>query len=240
MARSASVYAMAYPNASRRLSVSGRIRSTQVRSSGPARLARPARPTRRNTRHAVGGATLRRSSLAPVPRSVSQPVAGGTQATDRDHHGLVDQRGEQVQGFDLGRCRRGAHRVHRGEVGAAREHRQPDEQPLLALQQQPVGPVDCGDQALVPRLGGAGAAGGGSRRAVVGPPPARSSPPSAPRPARSPTAGRPACGRCRRRRPPPRGRGGIPGGPPEPPARTGQSRLRRTRSWWWVRSCSRG
>ncbi len=49
--------------------------------------------------------------------------------------------------------------MHGGQVGAAREHRQPGEHLLLGLGQQPVRPVDRGGQALVPGLGVPRAAG---------------------------------------------------------------------------------
>ena len=78
--------------------------------------------------------------------AVARPVG----AAAHDHHGLVDEPGEQVERVVLGRAVRAAHAVCRLEVEATREHRQPHEQRLLGLGEQPVGPVDRRGEALVP------------------------------------------------------------------------------------------
>ena len=80
---------------------------------------------------------------------------------------LVHQRGHPVERAGRRRAGLAADGVQRGEVGAAREHRHPGEEPLLRLVQQPVGPVDRGGDALVAGLRRAG--GAGEQVAVVEP-----------------------------------------------------------------------
>ena len=88
---------------------------------------------------------------AVLAHGLQEPVPGGVRRVVDGHHRLVDEPGEQVERVVLGVGRVAAHAVRRVEVEPAGEHRQPREQGPLALGQQPVGPVDRRDEALVAR-----------------------------------------------------------------------------------------
>ena len=198
-------------------------RST-ARSSTPCtpRAAASARPTkysacRRRSRR-------RRSRSRRVgAQGLQHAVAGDARVLDRHDHGLVHQRGHQVERVRLGDVPGSPQTAcTRGEVGAAREHRHPREQPLLRLVQQPVGPVDRGGEALVAGLRGARRRGrAGGRRRAARRSRRRSSPACGRRPARCRAAGRRAAGRSRRPR---RRRGRSRAGWPARAARTARRR----------------
>jgi hypothetical protein len=89
--------------------------------------------------------------LPPVrAQRLQHVVARPAGSSRRRHHRLVDESGQQIERVVLGGPRIGTHSVHPGQVGAAREHRQPRERSLLRLGQQPVGPVDGRGEALMP------------------------------------------------------------------------------------------
>ena len=87
---------------------------------------------------------------AELPDRLQLPVPGPGGGLLRDHQGLVDQFGQQVQQFGRWQRRVCADRLHRGEGEPAGEHRQPAQQDLLRLGEQVVAPFQRAAQRLVP------------------------------------------------------------------------------------------
>ncbi len=122
---------------------------------------RPARPARRSARHGAWRA-IRPRAGAPARRRAGSPAPGTACRRYRSTATTIDLSTSAVS-----RSRVSASVVSGSphtawtavDPGTAREHRQPREQPLLRLGQQPVGPVDRGGEALVAGLRATGAAG---------------------------------------------------------------------------------
>ncbi|OLT00919.1 hypothetical protein BJF90_06210 [Pseudonocardia sp. CNS-004] len=100
---------------------------------------------------AVDQTRLGEPLAAERAQRLQDQVARAARRVVGDHHRLVDEPDQQVEGVVLAAPGVGADAVGGVEVEPAREGRQPGEQCPLRFGEQAVRPVDRGDEALVPR-----------------------------------------------------------------------------------------